>query len=149
MGPAVVGLAAAIVIIGLATYRGLWFPAPWSFSFPVLGSARLPHRTAFWGYYSALVVLGLAWVWLLRAVRAKPRFPTWLVLTVFVVWSAPFVIGPSVSDEDVYAYVALGRLVERGLDPYQVGVNALGSDPVVGVTRRSGATTPRPTARSS
>ncbi len=133
-GPALLGLAASVVIIGLSTYPGLWFPARWFFSFPVLGSPRLPHWVAFSAYYGALLLLGLAWVWLLWAVRAIPRFPVWLVLAVFVLWAAPFVIGPSVSSEDVYAYVALGRLVERGQDPYVVGVNALGSDPVVGVT---------------
>lgn len=134
MGPVLLGLAAGIVIIGLGTYPGLWFPARWTFSFPVLGSPRLPHWAAFWAYYGSLVVLGLAWVWLLRVVSVDPRFPVALVLAVFTVWSIPFVVGPSVSSEDVYAYVALGRLVERGLDPYQVGVNALGNDPVVGVT---------------
>jgi len=128
-------LAAAVVIVGLATYRGLWFPAPWSsFSFPVLGSSRLAHWQAFGAYYGALVVLGLAWMWLLKAVRADPRFPAWLVLAVFVLWSIPFVVGPSVSSEDVYAYAGLGQLVERGLDPYEVGVNALGPVPVVGVS---------------
>ncbi len=134
MGPALLGLAAGIVIIGLGTYPGLWFPARWTFSFPVLGSPGLPHWAAFWAYYGSLVVLGLAWVWLLRVINVDPRFPVALVLAVFTVWSIPFVVGPSVSSEDVYAYVALGRLVERGLDPYQVGVNALGNDPVVGVT---------------
>jgi len=123
------------VIVGFATYRGMWFPAPWSsFSFPGLGSSRLAHWQAFGGYYGALVILGLAWMWLLRSVRASPRFPAWAVLTVFVVWSVPFLVGPSVSSEDVYAYAGLGQLVERGLDPYEVGVNALGPVPVVQVS---------------
>jgi hypothetical protein len=129
------GLAAAVAIVGVGSYRGLWFPATWwSSSFPVLGSSRLAHWQANAVYYGSLVVLGLAWVWLLRVVRAKPRFPVWLVLAVFMLWSAPFVVGPSVSSEDVYAYAALGQLVERGLDPYQVGLNALGPAPVIQVT---------------
>jgi len=124
-----------VVVFGLATYRGLWFPARWSsFSFPGLGSSRLAHWQAFGAYYGALVVLGLAWMWLLAVVRANPRFPTWIVLAVFVLWSIPFLVGPSVSSEDVYAYAGLGQLVERGLDPYQVGVNALGPVPVVRVS---------------
>ncbi len=134
VGPVLLGLAAAVVIVGLATYRGLWFPAPWSFSFPGLGSSRLTHGQANVAYYGTLVVLGLAWMWLLKVVRAHPRIPSWSVLAVFVVWSVPFLVGPSVSSEDVYAYAGLGQLVERGLDPYEVGVNALGSAPVVAVS---------------
>ncbi len=135
MGPALLGLAAAVIVVGLATYRGLWFPAQWSsFSFPLFGSSRLAHWQAYGGYYGALVVLGLAWMWLLKTVRGNPRFPAWLVLAVFVLWSIPFVVGPSVSSEDVYAYAGLGQLVERGLDPYEVGVNALGPVPAVQVS---------------
>ncbi|MGI9079806.1 MAG: polyprenol phosphomannose-dependent alpha 1,6 mannosyltransferase MptB [Acidimicrobiales bacterium] len=119
----------------MGSYQGLWFPATWwSSSFPVLGSSRLAHWQANAVYYGSLVVLGLAWLWLLRVVRTKRRFPVWLVLAVFMLWSAPFVAGPSVSSEDVYAYAALGQLVERGFDPYQVGLNALGSAPVVQIT---------------
>ncbi|HEX3394407.1 MAG TPA: polyprenol phosphomannose-dependent alpha 1,6 mannosyltransferase MptB [Acidimicrobiales bacterium] len=129
------GLAAAVAIVGVGSYQGLWFPATWwSSPFPVLGSSRLAHWQANAVYYGSLVVLGLAWVWLLRVVRARPRFPVWLVLAVFMLWSAPFVVGPSVSSEDVYAYAALGQLVERGFDPYQVGLNALGPAPVVQIT---------------
>jgi len=124
-----------VIIVGLATYRGRWFPAPWSwFSFPGLGSPRLAHWQAFGAYYGALVVLGLAWMWMLQVVRAKPRLPAWVVLAVFVLWSIPFLVGPSVSSEDVYAYAGLGQLVERGFDPYEVGVNALGPVPVVRVS---------------
>ncbi|MDQ6798082.1 MAG: polyprenol phosphomannose-dependent alpha 1,6 mannosyltransferase MptB [Actinomycetota bacterium] len=134
-GPALLGLAAAVVIVGLATYRGQWFPAPWSsFSAPGLGSSRLAHWQAFGAYYGTLVVLGLAWMWMLKVVRAEPRFPAWVVLGVFVLWSIPFLVGPSVSSEDVYAYAGLGQLVERGLDPYESGVNALGRAPVVQVS---------------
>ncbi len=134
-GPALLGRAAAVVIVGLATYRGMWFPAPWSsFSFPGLGSSRLAHWQAFGGYYGALVVLGLAWMWLLQVVRARPWFPAWAVLGVFVLWSVPFLVGPSVSSEDVYAYAGLGQMVERGLDPFEVGLNALGPVPVVQVS---------------
>ena len=133
--PSVVGLVAAVLVVGVATHPGQWFPASvqgrWFFRFPVLGSADLPHRTAFAVYFGGLAVLGLAWMWLLRIVRADEQFPTWLALGVFALWSAPFAVGPPVSSDDAVIYAGVGQLVEQGLDPYRVGVNALGDEPVV------------------
>ena len=134
-GPALLGLVAGVVVVGAATYPGSWFPASaqgrWLFTAPVLGSARLPHWVAFTAYFGGLVLLGLAWVWLLRVVRGDQRFPAWVGLAVFIVWSAPFVVGPPVSSDDVVVYAGVGQLVQRGLDPYEVGVDALGPEPVV------------------
>jgi alpha-1,6-mannosyltransferase len=133
--PVLVGLLAAVVVVGVATYPGQWFPAAvqgrWYFTLPVLGSSELSHRTAFAVYFGALVVLGLAWVWLLRVVRSDRRFPAWLAMGVFALWSTPFLVGPPVSSDDAVVYAGVGRLVERGLDPYEVGVGALGDEPVV------------------
>ena len=120
-----------MLVEGSATYPGLWFPARWFYAFPGLSSPDLPRWQAAGAYYGSLVLLGMAWMWFLRAVRAAPRFPAWLVLVVFVLWSVPFLVGPPASSEDVYAYAGTGLLVERGLDPYEVGVAALGPEPVV------------------
>lgn len=125
---------AGVLVVGAATYPGMWFPASsqgrWFFTFPVLGSPDLAHWKASSAYYGALVVLGVAWVWLLRAVRADHRFPTWIVLAVFALWSVPFTVGPPVSSDDAVVYAGVGRLVERGFDPYEVGVGALDPEPV-------------------
>ncbi|HEX2272335.1 MAG TPA: polyprenol phosphomannose-dependent alpha 1,6 mannosyltransferase MptB [Acidimicrobiales bacterium] len=133
-GPALVGVAAAVAVVGVGTYRGQWFPADvqgrWFFTFPVLGSSELAHRTAFTVYFGALVLLGVAWMWLLRVVRGDRHFPAWLALAIFALWSAPFLVGPPVSSDDAVVYAGVGQLVERGLDPYEVGVDALGDEPV-------------------
>ncbi|HEX2043679.1 MAG TPA: polyprenol phosphomannose-dependent alpha 1,6 mannosyltransferase MptB [Acidimicrobiales bacterium] len=132
------GLLAALVVVAVATYPGQWFPAAvqgrWFFTSPVLGSSALAHRTAFAVYFGALVVLGLAWMWFLHVVRGDRQFPTWLALGVFALWSAPFLVGPPVSSDDAVVYAGVGQLVERGLDPYEVGVDALGDEPVVGAS---------------
>ena len=133
--PTVVGLAAAVVVVGVSTHPGQWFPASaqgrWFFRFPALGSPELPHRTALAVYFGALALLGLAWMWLLRIVRGDRHFPTWLALCIFALWSAPFAVGPPVSSDDAVIYAGVGQLVEQGLDPYEVGVEALGDQPVV------------------
>ena len=135
IAPVVLGLVSATIVVGVSTHPGHLFPAsvqgPWYFTFPVLGSKDLAHWQASAIYLVGLVLLGVAWAWLLRLVRADPRVPAWVVLAVFAVWSVPFLVGPPVSSDDVVSYAGVGRLVDRGLDPYEVGVEALGFDPVV------------------
>jgi hypothetical protein len=132
--PSLVGLVASVAVVGAATYPGEWFPRPvqgrWFFSFPVLGSSDFPRAAAFTVYFGALVVLGAAWMWLIRIVRRDRRFPVWLALGIFALWSVPFLVGPPVSSDDLVIYAGVGQLVERGLDPYEVGVAALGDEPV-------------------
>ena len=41
-------------------------------------------------------------------------------------WAAPYVLGPPLFSRDIYAYLAQGQLVQRGLDPYRTPVLALG-----------------------
>jgi alpha-1,6-mannosyltransferase len=65
-----------------------------------------------------LALLLLAW-WRLRA--AGPRRQ----LLAAGLWSLPLLLAPPVGSRDVYAYLAQGGLVHAGLDPYDVGPQAL------------------------
>lgn len=82
----------------------------------------------------------LAWVgagllvllWLLIVVlAARGRLPSRSVLGLATTWAAPLAAGPPVLSADVYNYLAQGEMLRRGLNPYQAGVAALGSTPVV------------------
>ena len=44
------------------------------------------------------------------------------LIAVLVAWTAPLVLAPPLFSRDVYSYVAQGRVVASGQDPYQTGV---------------------------
>lgn len=60
--------------------------------------------------------------------------------TILAAWSAPLLFAPPLFSRDVYAYLAQGRLLAEGIDPYQNGVSSLpgwfieGVDPMWGET---------------
>jgi len=75
-------------------------------------------------------VLCLAWLWLLHAAHRGAlslRTASGLSIT----WALPLLVGPPVLSGDAYTYLAIGQLVRRGLDPYRVGVRALGASPLL------------------
>ncbi|WP_375501838.1 polyprenol phosphomannose-dependent alpha 1,6 mannosyltransferase MptB [uncultured Jatrophihabitans sp.] len=74
-----------------------------------------------------LAVLWVAALWLVTR-RAIPLTRVWWVAAV---WAAPFALGPPLMDTSVYSYVAYGRLLRAGRDPYQVGPASLGDSPIV------------------
>ena len=83
-----------------------------------------------------LAVLWVAALWLVTA-RSIPVRRVWWVAGA---WAAPFALGPPLMDTSVYTYVAYGRLLRAGHDPYRVGPSALGNSAVVAAidpTRRS------------
>ena len=127
--PTAVGLAAGIVVMGATTYRGRWFPGSrqggWFFSFPGLGASGTPKWVAFGAYYGGLVLLGVAWIWFFGVVR-RTKVGTASVLAVCALWALPLAVAPPIGSDDAIAYVGAGRLVNKGLDPYEVGIVALG-----------------------
>jgi hypothetical protein len=89
------------------------------------------------------VVLVLAWLIVLRWAMhglLSSRSIAWLA----GIWAVPLALGPPVLSADVYSYLAQGELVRRGLDPYRVGVSALGSAPIVAAVDERWRAVPSP-----
>jgi len=142
------GLAASVLVLGASTYPGRWFPGSrqgkWFVAFPVLSSAGLPPWVAFTAYFGGMALLGVAWMWLLRRI-ARVGCPTLVVVAVFALWAAPLAVGPPIGSDDAISYAAAGRLVEKGYDPYEVGIIALGpAAPVVRAASPIWYETPQP-----
>ncbi len=74
-----------------------------------------------------LAVLWVVALWLVT-VRSIPLRRVWWVAAA---WAAPFALGPPLMDTSVYTYVAYGRLLRMGHDPYRIGPAALGDSPIV------------------
>jgi hypothetical protein len=125
-----------------------------------LGVGWLPLASAL---YDTAVVDALrnttAGTWLSRLMVATGvalLLQTWLVLgadlmaglrlrfstqaLILVAWTAPLLLSAPLFSRDVYAYLAQGRLLAEGYDPYSVGVSRLpgwfieGVDPMWGET---------------
>jgi hypothetical protein len=74
----------------------------------------------------AIVVLLALWLVAIRLHRAGTCSER-SVWCISAAWAAPFVAGPPMISNDVWRYAAQGLLQRRGLDPYSVGVSALGN----------------------
>jgi alpha-1,6-mannosyltransferase len=138
-GPAALGAGAAVVIaLGGALAGAAGPPAagdPWLWAVPTVPVRPvvdlLPALVAFYG---GLVVLSRAWLRLRRAVAeldAPPPSRHRAVLLVCALWAVPLVLGPPLGSRDVYAYAAVGEVVQAGFDPYEVGPAALGDGDVL------------------
>lgn len=79
----------------------------------------------------ALVVLLAAWALLTRAAAAGAvgvRRLGWVA----ALWAAPMVVAPPVFSRDAFSYLAQGRLLARGFDPYRATPSALGPGRLLG-----------------
>ena len=85
-----------------------------------------------------LAVLWVAALWLV-AHRSIPLVRVWWVAAA---WAAPFALGPPLMDTSVYTYVAYGRLLRTGHDPYRVGPSALGDSSIVAAIDPAQRSTP-------
>ena len=148
LAPTLLGLVASVLVMAANTNPGRWLPGsrqgPWLFSFPVLGSADVPNSVAIAVYYAGIALLGLAWVWVLRVATRRRPFPPALAFAIFLVWSAPLAVAPPVASDDLAAYAATGLLIDRGFDPYEVGVGVLGRERAVTATSPFWHDTPQP-----
>ncbi len=146
--PALLGLAAGILAVGAVTWPGRWFPGSrqgrWFFAFPILSSPTLPIGVAFGAYFGGIALLGVAWMWLLRVVT-RVGCASVAVLAVFALWAAPFAVARPVGSDDLVAYAAAGKLMDRGFDPYKVGISVLGdTGPAVRAASPVWRDTPQP-----
>ena len=80
--------------------------------------------------YAGAVLVVVAWVRTARIVRDGPvSVPTGAHLVGTAVgWALPLAVAPPLFSRDVYAALAQGAMVERGVDPYTAGPAALGLD---------------------
>lgn len=96
--------------------------------------------------FGAVIALLLVWIVTL-AVLQRRRYPQREAWWLAAVWAAPFAIGPPVLSADIYLDAGRGLLSAGGMNPYQVGVRALGNIPLVNAVDpawRSAASTSGP-----
>jgi alpha-1,6-mannosyltransferase len=76
-----------------------------------------------------LLICGLAAAWLMTLLCAA-ALPRWAVPATIVVTTLIFTLAPPLLSQDVFNYIAYGRLQIHGINPYAHGPAALSHDPV-------------------
>lgn len=109
---------------------------------PVPVGVQLP--TAFWGLLQpthgggtltavvivvALSALLISWWMVLREVRSNAA-PLRRLVLVALAWATPVILAPPLLSLDTYAYLAQGRMLATGVDPYLGGPVLLGGHDV-------------------
>ena len=129
-----------VFLIALGAVAVGWLPPLYDVSVnPLLEAMRLTEQGQLLG--RASVVLGGAllvhsWLVLGLAVLRDYTVTVHQLWALLAVWIAVLMFVPPLFSRDVYSYVAQGRLLVLGLDPYSNGVAAvpgwfqLGSDPM-------------------
>jgi alpha-1,6-mannosyltransferase len=125
------GLVASSAIVAGASLPSspfaLKYPDAWFFGIPS-AAGRPPGGSALAvvlvdGGMVLLFALWLVWV---REVWRRNELPLSSLVGVLALWALPLVVGPPVFSRDIYSYVAQGEMVLRGLNPFQLGPDALG-----------------------
>jgi hypothetical protein len=93
-------------------------------------------------YLAALFFVG-AW-WALGASVTSGWLNTRRVWIAFSAWAAPFYLGVPVFSRDIYSYIAQGKLVHLGFNPYVDTPVALGNSNVVESIAQAWQNTPSP-----
>ncbi|MDX6243770.1 MAG: alpha,6-mannosyltransferase, partial [Frankiales bacterium] len=115
------------------TWWGLLSPA----------SGDVPRGLVPLGEVVGVAVLSAAWAGLLRLVR-QGELGVPAVAKIAACWALPFLVGPPLLSLDAYSYLAQGHLQHVGLDPYQVGPQALGTGPFLDAVDPRWRLTPSP-----
>lgn len=83
--------------------------------------------------------LGLVVCWLLlgrRVFRADKKLPTPTVALAAAWWAVPLILALPLYDRDIFSYIAQGRLLANGFDPYRWSIDSIpswqdvGADPL-------------------
>lgn len=118
-------LASALLVVGGFGAGGVLVHDPVLTNSP-LGFWRYGHgreiATAL--MYAGLALMAYAWVRLGRGVLAG-RVGGRAVLTTATVWITPLLFGPPLLTRDMFSYLAQGAIPLAGLDPYEVGPEAI------------------------
>lgn len=123
--PGLVGTA----LIGAGAVGVGWVPVKGSLPAPplidVLQSTTFGTIAAACSLVAGVVILLLAWLQLgteLSRTGSRDLRRLWLTLAT---WSVPLLITPPLFSRDVYSYVAQGKLMAGGLNPYLTGPSAM------------------------
>ena len=111
-------IGSATLVIGSGASAALPVPASaWWWH----GNVGLTYRESHVAFYVGFGLLALAW-WRLRPVLA-PHSATRQLVT-GALWALPLSVGAPLGSRDLYSYVAVGRLVSRGFNPYLISPSA-------------------------
>lgn len=113
---------------------------------PILGLLRhgAGPRVALTLVYAGVATLGLAWLYLGRAVRRRdPGTTPAALLATCAWWGVPLLLSVPLFSRDVWSYAAQAHLTHAGLDPYRVGPDAL-FGPYLDQVQRIWVDTPAP-----
>lgn len=80
--------------------------------------------------------LGLVVCWLLlgrRVFRRDKKLPPKTLITAFAWWATPLFFTLPLFGRDIFSYIAQGRLVANGFDPYRWGIDSVTNWQEVGV----------------
>jgi hypothetical protein len=138
--------ALGATLLGYASLALGWLPPLFDTNVnPLLGFARNSQAGILLGRIAIVIATGiLLSQWLVLGSNIRKGFENArLQWQLFFVWSTPLLFAPAIFSRDVYSYIAQGRLVLAGFNPYSEGVSRvpgwfhLGVDPLW-------ATTPTP-----
>jgi alpha-1,6-mannosyltransferase len=113
---------------------------------PILGLLRhgAGPRIALALVYAGVATLGLAWLYLGRAVRRRdPGTTPGALRATCAWWGGPLLLSVPLFSRDVWSYAAQANLTHAGLDPYRVGPDVL-SGPYLDQVQRIWVDTPAP-----
>lgn len=121
LSPVSGGLLAVVVLVTAAgrasTPLGMTLPAGFGGLLkPASGDGTGPAAAVL----LALALLVVCWCALLHAVRQR-GLGLWPVVWVGAIWTLPVLVAPPLLSLDAYSYLAQGRMLMEGLDPYQAG----------------------------
>jgi alpha-1,6-mannosyltransferase len=127
------GSVSCLLIMVTSGMRGWPFPSltaePWIFQFNGAGNAWVKYSFLF-AFYLGCAGLCWAWVKLLNAARSGD-LPVAGVFWAFGIWSLILFFATPLFSGDVYVYAVDGEAMQRGFDPYESGISAMGSVPHV------------------
>ncbi|GGF35578.1 polyprenol phosphomannose-dependent alpha 1,6 mannosyltransferase MptB [Subtercola lobariae] len=126
--PLILGLVASLFIALGSLGVGWLGPGTNVLSWPVINVLRSSDVA---GYTLSIVVilasilLIIAWLKLGVQLRSKPAEALRRVIVTSVVWAIPLICSVPLYTRDMFAYVAQGRLMLAGFNPYIDGISAL------------------------
>jgi hypothetical protein len=138
--------AVGAVLLGYASLSLGWLPPLFNTDVnPLLSFSRNSDAGILLGRISIVISTGiLISQWLVLGSNIRKGIENQRLLwQLFAIWTAPMLLAPAIFSRDVYSYIAQGRLVLAGFNPYTDGVSIvpgwfhLGVDPMW-------ATTPTP-----